>query len=176
VLKCVTVLLVGMLPATNLPAATPDPYPNEIKELRFYARYLAPLHPLESDTKQVVQVLGSNQGLDLKDWRIGVFYSCTEGFPACTHSPRNDSLDTIEIRPKHRVSLRRIKFPATFSHTYGSVSEINVTCDIYADDFGLEYWVVSSNVQSHRKGDLLMIRYGPSRDAEGRIPPRIEPR
>jgi hypothetical protein len=78
--------------------------------------------------------------------------------------------------PKHRVSLRRIKLPSMFSHAYGGVSEMNVTCDIYSDDFGLEYWVLSDDFQSYRKGDLLMIRYGLSRAAKRGIPPRTEPK
>lgn len=86
-------------------------------------------------------------------------------FLTCSHGPRNDPLSIIEIRPKHRVSLRHLNFPAAFSHSYGSVSEINVTCDINTDDFGLEYWVLSRDFPSYRKGDLLMIRYGPSRAA-----------
>lgn len=176
VLKRVTVVLVGMLVATDLPAATPSPYPNEVNGLRFYKRYLAPLHPLQSDTKRVVEVLGSDQGLDLEDWRIRVLYSCTEDVVSCSHGPRNDPLDTIVITPKHRVSLRRIKLPSMFSHAYGGVSEINVTCDIYSDDFGLEYWVLSDDFQSYRKGDLLMIRYGLSRAAKRGIPPRTEPK
>jgi hypothetical protein len=68
------------------------------------------------------------------------------------------------------VSLQRFKFPAVFSRSYGGVSEINVTCDIYADEFGLEYWIVSKDFPQHRKGDLLMIHYGPRRATDqGRV-------
>jgi len=166
VLKRAAVLLVGTLVASDLLAATPNPYPNEIKGLRLYARFLAPLQPLRSDAKQVVQVLGSDQGLDLKDWRIVALYSCPEDVHTCSSGRRNDPLDTIEITPKHRVSFRHIKVPAEFSHSYGGVSEINVSCDVYSDDFGLEYWVVSGDCKSYRKGDLLIIRYGAGRAAK----------
>jgi hypothetical protein len=40
----------------------PNPYPEEIGKLEFYEHYLAPLLPNRSDEKQVVKVLGSNQG------------------------------------------------------------------------------------------------------------------
>jgi hypothetical protein len=130
-----------------------------------YARYLAPLLPHQSDAKQVVQVLGSAQGLELKEWKVGVLYSCSEDLITCSHGPRNDPLDTIVIVPKHRVSLRHLKFPLAFSHSYGGVSEINVTCDIYSDKFGLQYWVVSGDFPSYKKGDLLWIKYGAAPDA-----------
>ena len=166
--KFVVCIFAGILIVSGIYAATPEPYPNEIKGLKFYARYLAPLRPGQSNTKQIIQVLGSDQGRDLKDWKIGVYFSCTEDFITCSHGPRNDPLGIIEITPKHRVSLRHFNFPAAFSHSYGGVSEINVTCDIYTDDSGLEYWVLSGNFPSYRKGDLLMIRYGPSRAGEKR--------
>jgi hypothetical protein len=147
--------------AADLCAATPNPYPNELKGMKFYERYLAPLRPGQSDTKQIIQVLGSDQGRDLKDWKIGVYFSCTEDFTTCSHGPRNDPLGFIEITPKRRVSLQHFIFSTAFSHSYGGVSEINVTCDVYTDNSGLEYWVLSGNFPSYRKGDLLMIRYGP---------------
>jgi hypothetical protein len=50
--------------------------------------------------------------------------------------------------------------------SYGGVSEINVACDIHTDDFGLQNWVLSGDYPSYRKGDLPMIRYGPSRAVE----------
>lgn len=160
------VLLAGILLAADLNAATPNPYPNEISGLKFYLRFLAPLRTGVSDKKQVVQVLGSDQGLDLKKWKIGALYSCAEDALTCSEGPRNDPLSIIEITPKHRVSLRRFKFPMKFSHSKGVVSEINVVCDVYTDEFGLEYWVLSGNFPSYRKGDLLMIRYGPSHAGE----------
>lgn len=162
-LNCATVILVGMLNAAGSAAAAPNPYPNEIAGLKFYARYLAPLRPGESDKKRVIEILGSDQGLDLTNWKALVLYSCADDVLACSHGPRNDPVGDIEFRPKHRVSLRHFKFPAVFSRSYGSLSEINVTCDIYSDAFGLEYWVASGDFPSYKEGDLLMIRYGPSR-------------
>lgn len=155
-----------MLLAVDLNAATTNPYPNEIKGYSFYAQYLAPLRPHQSDAKQVVQVLGSDQGLELKNWTVSALYSYSEDFITCSHGPRNDPLDAIVIRPKHRVSLRRLKFPPAFSHSYGGVSEINVICDVYTDRFGLEYWVVSGDFPPYKKGDLLQIKYGPAPDVK----------
>ncbi len=156
------VLFVGMLLAVDLNAATTNLYPNEIKGFEFYAQYLAPLRPHQSDAKQVIQILGSDQGFELKDWKVFFLFSCSEDVINCSHGPRNDPLDTIVITPKHRVSMRHLKFPLAFSHSYGGVSEINVTCDIYTDKFGLQYWIVSHDFQSYKKGDLLRIEYGPA--------------
>jgi hypothetical protein len=159
--KRIAILSVELLISFDLVAATPKPYPNELNGMRFYACYLAPLCPLRSDTKQVEQVLGSDQRLQSKDWKIAVLYSCKEDALTCSHGPRNDPLDTIVITPNHRVSMSHVKFPPAFAVSYGGVSEINVTCAIFSDAFGLEYWVVSSDFGSYKKGDLLMIRYGP---------------
>jgi len=160
------VLLAGMFLAVGLNAATTNPYPNEIKGFSFYTLYLAPLRPSQSDAKQVAQVLGPSQFLDLENWRVVALYSCKEDSTTCSHGPRDDLLDTIVVTPKHRVSLRSLKFPPAFSHSQGGVSEINVTCDIYTDKFGLQYWVVSGDFPSHKKGDLLRIEYGPAPDAK----------
>lgn len=166
-LKRIAVLLAGILFVNDLLAATPNPYPNEVKGLRFYTQYLSPLKPLQSNTEQVEQVLGSDHLMELKDWRIGAYYSCgDEDFLTCSHRVGNQLLNFIEITPKHTVSMLHVKFPTTFSISYGGVSEINVTCKIYEDKFGLQYWVVSSDFPSHKNGELLMIRYGPNRAAE----------
>jgi hypothetical protein len=168
--KQFAILIIGTPLACSLYATAPNPYPNEINGLKFYEQYLNPLTPHKSDNAQVVQVFGSGHGLELKDWRIRGLYSCAEDFLTCTHGPRNDLLDFIEVTPRHRVSLERFKFPTVFSRSVGAVSEINVTCDIYADEFGLEYWIVSHDFPSHRKGDLLWIHYGLRRTTDqGRV-------
>ena len=160
-MKQFAIPIVAALLACSLYATSPNPYPNEINGLKLYDRYLKPLTPGKSDTAQVVQLLGKNEILELKDWRIRALYSCAEDVLTCSEGPRNDILARIEVTPKHRVSLKRFKFPVVFSRSTGGVSEINVTCDIYGDEFGLEYWVLSEDFPSYRKGDLLMIRYGP---------------
>ncbi len=152
------VLLAGMILAADLNAAATNPYPNEIEGFKFYERYLAPLLPHQSDAKQVIQVLGSDQGLELKDWKVGAYYSCPEESGSCPHGPLGP-LYSIEVTPKRRVSLRHFKFPMAFSHSYGGVSEINITCDVYSDKFGLQYWIVSGDFPSYKKGDLFKIEY-----------------
>jgi hypothetical protein len=107
----------------------------------------------------------------LKDWRIVPLYSCAEDVVTCSHGARNDRLAFIEVTPLHRVSLRRFKFPSAFSRSSGGVSEINVTCDVYTDDFGLQYWIVSRDFPTYRKGDLLGIRYGAPRGAKAEQAP-----
>lgn len=160
--KLFAALLAGtLIIAAKLNAATPNPYPNEISGMEFYSHYLAPLLPGQSDWKQVVRVFGSDEGLDLKNWRVGVLYRCAVGDSVtCSHGPRNDILDTIEVTPKSRVSLKHFRFPAAFAHGFGGVSEVNVTCDVYTDQNGLQYWVISRNYRGYRKGDLLKIDYG----------------
>ena len=138
-------------------AANLRPYPNELHGIRLYKRYLAPLRPAQSDEQQVKRVLGPNERLELKDWRILALFSCSVD---CSHGNRNDPLYEIMVTPRHRVSMLVRKFPKTFRVSYGSVSEVNVACRIYADAFGLEYWVVSDDLGSYKKGDLFMIRYG----------------
>jgi hypothetical protein len=168
--KHFAILIIGTLLAFRLYGASPNPYPNEINGLKFYEQYLNPLTPHKSDAAQVVQALGSDQGRELKDWRISARYACAEDSPTCSHGSRNRLLDIIEVTPRNRVSLQRFKFPAVFSRISGSVSEINVTCDVYADDFGLEYWIASRDFPPLRKGDLLMIHYGSRRATDqGRV-------
>lgn len=157
-----TAVLFGVLLAWNLAAACPEPYPNEIDGLRFYAPYLAPLRPGHSDTKEVVRVLGSDQGLDLNDWRIHVYFSCKGDVSTCTHEPYNRPLDSIKITPKRRIRFNSFRLPEGFSYSSGTVSEINIACNVYSDDSGLEYWVVARGHAGYRKGDVFMIRYGPS--------------
>ena len=166
VFTCPAFVLLCIRAESDGVAVTKNPYPHELQGLKLYARYLAPLIPLQSDRMKVVQVLGSNEDIDLKNWKVTVLYSCKDDPLACTHGPRNDLVGAIEMVPKHRVSFRQIKMPLVFSRSVGGVSEINVACDIYSDDFGLEYWVVSGNSPSHKNGDLLMIRYGPTRDSQ----------
>lgn len=84
-MKHFAILITGMLLACSPYATSPNPYPNEINGLKFCEQYLNPLTPHESDTAQVVQVLGSDQGLELKDWRILALYSCAKDFLTCSH-------------------------------------------------------------------------------------------
>ena len=62
-----------------------------------------------------------------------------------------------------------VKFPAAFTHSLGSVSEVNVSCDVYSDSFGLKYWLYAEDSPVGKKGDLMEIEYGPSRRIEREV-------
>lgn len=141
-------------------ASSPNPYPNELNGFTLYAKYMAPLLPYVSDHETVVRVMGSGEGPQLSEWRIVPLYSCPDPTTTCSDPKR---LASIEVSPKFRVSMLGVKFPSAFRHSFGSVSEINVTCDVYEDDFGLEYWVYSEDAARVKKGDLMSIKYGPSK-------------
>jgi hypothetical protein len=153
-----------MVPALH--AQAHNPYPNELRGLKFYAKYLSPLRPGESDTKQIVQILGSDQGKELTDWRIGILFSCKEDFTVCSHGPRNDPLADMVIMPKHRVRMGSVKFPVAFKHSLGGASEINRSFDVYTDKYGLEYWIEKEDSPAALKGDLYEIRYRLSEESQ----------
>ena len=57
-----------------------------------------------------------------------------------------------------------VKFPAVFTHSFGSISESDgCKCDVYSDHFGLHYWLYAEDSGNHSKGDLLQIVYGSPR-------------
>ena len=66
-------------------------------------------------------------------WTFEVLYSCKDDPVTCSHGPRNDRVAQIVVTPKHRVSLTHQRFPGAFAHGYGTISEINITCDVYKD-------------------------------------------
>ena len=136
-----------------------NPYPNELRGFKFYRQYLAPLQPKVSEQSAVVQVLGSDQGNSVGGWRIWPLWVGDDG-------PEKGVLAEIEIIPINRVSMLAVNFPAAFSHSTGMVSEINITCDVYVDDTGLEYWVSADDSSDRHKGDLLFIKYGPSKSVK----------
>jgi hypothetical protein len=154
------IALAGVLAAGAENAATANPYPNEIKGFELYARYLATLQPGQSDAKQVAQVLGSDRGKQLVDWKVTASYSCMEADGVCAQGLGNDRLFSLELTPKQRVSLSHFKFPAAFTRRYGRVSQPRVTCNVYADEHGLQYWIISDDTSGYKRGDLLKIDYG----------------
>jgi hypothetical protein len=171
---CTIILLI--LPASAYAQAKPQKlYPNELKNFKFYEQYLAPLRPYVSEHAEVVQTLGSDQGMELSHWRVFVLFVGdyklnTVNGHLWAHNI-SGRLATLELKPRKRVSMRHVKFPPAFTHSLGSVSEINISCDVYSDDSGLEYWIYSENSYVGRKGDLMSIKYGPSerlkREIEG---------
>ena len=47
------------------------------------------------------------------------------------------------------ASLLKAKFSSVFTHSVGSVSEMNVSCDTYSDKFGIPYWIVSEDSKGY---------------------------
>jgi hypothetical protein len=142
-------------------------YPNELKGFEFYERHLSPLRPYVSDQATVVQLFGSDQGKEMPGWRVAVYWigdyksNIVNG-----HLWRQDisgRLASLDLIPKKPISMRCARFPSAFSHSVGGVSEINVSCDVYTDDFGLEYWIYAEDSKTAKRGDLMRIIYGPSK-------------
>jgi hypothetical protein len=158
------ILLVSMSPAANEATHTTSLYPNELPHFKFYAKYLAPLQPYISEHALVVSVLGSDQRLELTNWRMQPSWvgegSTVNGRPWTKNVIGR--LAEVDLRPKRPVSMLKEKFPAKFTHSYGGVSEINVTCDVYSHSFGLQYWVYAEDSAVGKKRDLMRIVYGPS--------------
>ena len=153
------------IPASAKDTLSRNPYPNELPGFRFYVKHLAPLRPYDSDRTLVVHVLGSDQGIELSRWKITPLF-VGEGSKVNDHPWAKDitgRLASVDIRPKQRVSMRGVKFPVAFTHSLGSVSEVNVACDVYSDSFGLQYWLYAEDSAVGKKGDLMEIVYGPSR-------------
>jgi hypothetical protein len=167
-------VVVVIAPALARAQGTPrELYPNELANLKFYDQYLSPLRPYISERAAVLQTLGSDQGKEFPGWRVLV--SFVGDYKSNTLNGRpwvqdiSGRLARLDLVPKKRVSMRRVKFPPTFMHSYGEVSEINVTCDVYSDDSGLEYWIYSENSKVGKKGDLMRIVYGPNERIKGEI-------
>jgi hypothetical protein len=169
-LPCLILLLLAV-PAFAIAAENQKAYPNELPHFKFYVKHLAPLTPYVSDLALVVRVLGSDRGIEVGDWRITANFigkSSSINGHAFAHDIAGRLAD-VEISPKRRVSMLGVKFPRAFSHSRGGVSEIDVSCEIYSDSFGLQYWIYSEDSAVGKKGDLMRIVYGPSKQVEEQI-------
>ena len=136
-----------------------NPYPNELQGFKLYAKYLAPLRPYVSDHASVVRVLGQDGRLELSGWKIWAYFASNRGLVS---NPSLRLLAEITIKPKQRVSMLSMKFPAAFTHGLGGISETNISCDVYSDNFGLHYWLLAEDSKWGNKDDLVQIVYGPS--------------
>jgi len=159
-----TLFLLAMAAAIS-PTAPPNPYPHELSHFEFYAEYLSPLRPYISELDSVTRVLGSDHGRESPDWRIQPLFvgkqNTVNGRPWAMDI--TGRLATIAVRPKKRVSMSQVKFPALFTHASGTVSETNVSCDVYSNESGLTYWILAEDSDVGKKGDLMTIEYGPSK-------------
>jgi hypothetical protein len=167
-------VLLLVLPLALTPAQAtrnPNHYPSELPRFAFYVKYLAPLRPYISDLRLVVRVFGSDEGIALTEWRITPFFvgqkNTVNGHPWAIDVIGH--LADVEVRPKKTVSLLGMTFPAAFTYSSGGVSEINVSCDVYSDRFGLQYWLYAEDSKVAKKGDLMKIVYGPSKRVERQI-------
>lgn len=151
--------------------ATHNRYPNELPGFKFYHQYFPTLQPFVSDSKLVATVFGSTTKIELDRWTIWPMFvgeGGTVNGRAWAHNIVG-LLARVDLHPRERVSMLGVKFPRTFKHTVGFVSEINVSCDIYTDRYGLEYWVYAEDSAVRKRGDLMKIVYGPSERLARRI-------
>jgi hypothetical protein len=135
-------------------------YPNELKGFTFYAKYLAPLRPGVSGEEAVRRVLGDTAAVHRNGWAIIPTYTMKSG-PA--YNPVLGPLAEIIVRPDGVIPMGSVRFAPSFTHCHASVSEINISFDVYSDRFGLEYWLHEEDSEWGKKGDLYRIVYGPSR-------------
>jgi hypothetical protein len=135
-------------------------YPNELQGFRFYAEYLAPLEPSLSGEEAVRRVLGDSAAVRRNGWTIGTTYSMKSG---PVSNPTLGPLAEIILRPEGVIPMAAVKFPPRFAHCHSSVSEINISFDVYSDTSGLQYWLHEEDSKWGKKGDLFRIVYGPKR-------------
>jgi hypothetical protein len=135
-------------------------YPNELKGFRFYAKYLSPLQPGFSSADGVRHVLGDTAAVQRDGWTI-ISIDTTKGGPA--YNPTLGPLAEIIVRHDGIIPMGAIKFSSSFDHCRTSVSELNISFDVYSDKSGLEYWLHEEDSQWGKKGDLFRIVYGPRR-------------
>jgi hypothetical protein len=133
-------------------------YPNELQGFNFYAKYLAPLEPGLSSREKVRHVLGDTAAVRRGGWTIGTVYAMKSG---PVYNPTLGSLAEIIIRPAGVIPMGAVRFPVLFAHCHSSVSEINISFDVYTDRFGLEYWLHEEDSRWGKRGDLYRIVYGP---------------
>jgi len=161
----VTLALIPFLMATPFSMSATNrsnPYPNKLPGFKFYAKYLHPLRPLTSMRPQVVKVLGSDDLIEVGQWRIAPAFLVERIGPENKISANR--LASINITPKERVSMLAVKFPAAFIHSHGEVSDSDgCPCDVYSDKFGLQYWLTAGDYGSRNNGDVYEIIYGPAR-------------
>jgi hypothetical protein len=161
-------IMIGIYPKATRSSTA---YPNELPHFKFYAKYLEPLSPYVSDRAAVVRVLGSTQGVELSHWRLQPLFvgegSTSNGYAGAQGV--TGRLASVVVIPKHRVSMIGIRFSSAFSRSLGNVSEINVSCEVYSDSSGLQYWIYSEDWHGGKKGDLEEIVYGPSKEIERKV-------
>ena len=138
----------------------PQRYPNELKGFQFYEKYLAPLQPRVSDTEAVRRVLGDTAAVRRNGWKIFTTYEAKSG---PVSNPTLGALAEIIVKPDGVIRMGAVKFSQSFDHCHTSVSEINISFDVYSDTSGLQYWLHEEDSKWGKKGDLYQIVYGARR-------------
>ena len=159
----ITLILILALTATPFAARATkpsNPYPNELPGFKFYARYLSPLRPVESMRAQVLMILGSDR-VQVGQWWIAPTFLVERTEPENKFS--SNRLASIRVTPRERVSMQPVKFPPAITRSHGEVSEGGCSCDVYSDNFGLQYWLDQGGYGDRNDGDVYQIIYGPAR-------------
>jgi len=131
-----------------------------LQGFRFYAQYLAPLQPGVSGENSVHSVLGDTTAVERNGWRIIPTYTTKSG---PVYNPTLGPLYQIIMRPDGIIPMGAVKFSSAFTHCHSSLSEINISFDVYRDRFGLEHWLHEDDSEWGKKGDLYWIVYGKGR-------------
>jgi hypothetical protein len=127
---------------------------------RFYAVYLAPLEPGLSGEKAVRRVLGDTAAVRRGSWTINTSYAVKSG---PVSNPTSGPLAEITLMPDAVIPMAAVRFPPRFAHCHSSLSELNISFDVYSDTSGLEYWLHEEDSKWGKKGDLFQIVYGPKK-------------
>jgi hypothetical protein len=135
-------------------------YPNELQGFRFYGEYLAPLEPGFSGEEAVRRVFGETAAVRRNGWTINTTYA-TKG--DSVYDPTLGPLAEIILRPDGVIPMAAVKFSPRFAHCHSSLSEINISFDVYSDTSGLQYWLQEEDSKWGKRGDLFQIVYGPKR-------------
>lgn len=151
---CAILLAASMQGVPNKAASR---YPNELRGFRFYAEYLQPLEPGRSDQVAVRSVLGDTAAVRRDSWTIYTNYS-TKGGPL--YNPTLGPLHEIAVRPDGVIAMSAVRFSPLFDHCHASLSEINISFDVYSDTSGLAYWLHEEDSRWGKRGDLYQIVYG----------------
>ena len=127
-------------------------YPNELRGFRFYGKYLAPLEPGISSEEAARQVLGDTAAVRRNDWTIHTSYTTKGGL---VYNSTLGKLAEIALKPDGIIPMVAVKFSPLFAHCHASVSEINISFDVYRDTSGLEYLASRRRLQMGKERGSL---------------------
>jgi hypothetical protein len=143
------------------------PYPNELPHFKLYEKAkwkeLQPLISTEEDVHRILGDVRASYEFD-PDWLILLSFvgkgSSTNG--RLWPESLTGRVSNIMLRPRKRISFKKVVFPATFKKGYGSASHTKSAWHVYSDGSGLQYYIFSNKVEGHEVGDLYKIEYGAS--------------